>query len=47
MEGARRLLDLLRIHGLLNGVKLGILLALYHIDGLHHVYGSTKGVGLA
>jgi DNA-binding MarR family transcriptional regulator len=33
MEEARRLLDLLRIHGLLNGVKLGILLALYHIDG--------------
>jgi len=33
MEGARRLLDLLRIYGLLNGVKLGILLALYHIDG--------------
>ena len=32
MEGARCLLDLLRIHGLLNGV-LGILLAIYHIDG--------------
>ncbi len=32
MEEARRLLDLLREYGLLNGVKLGLLLALYHVD---------------
>ncbi len=32
MEVARRLLDLLRVHGFLNGV-LGVLIALYHIDG--------------
>jgi len=33
MEEARRLLDLLRRYGLLSGTKLGILLALYHIEG--------------
>jgi len=47
MEGARRLLDLLRIHGLLNGVKLGILLALYHIDGYVTFTDLQRAVGLA